>query len=123
LWDTCGQTNPKGLLSARIDNNRQIEFNPSEHPHFDHGYAVTSHGSQGLPPNAFSVTLKLGSTRTCSTPASATFPSPSRASHEVRLFTDDMAKLEPQLAAEVSKTRRPPLWKSISLHPQHSELE
>jgi hypothetical protein len=32
---------PDGLLSARLDNNRQIEFNPSEHRHLDHGYAVT----------------------------------------------------------------------------------
>ena len=25
-----------------------VQFNASEHPHFDHGYAVTSHSSQGL---------------------------------------------------------------------------
>jgi ATP-dependent exoDNAse (exonuclease V) alpha subunit len=33
--------------SARLDNNRQIEFKASEHRHSDHGYAVTSHSSQG----------------------------------------------------------------------------
>jgi ATP-dependent exoDNAse (exonuclease V) alpha subunit len=37
-----------GRISARLDNNRQIEFDPVEHRHFDHGYAVTSHSSQGL---------------------------------------------------------------------------
>jgi ATP-dependent exoDNAse (exonuclease V) alpha subunit len=37
-----------GRVSVRLDNNRQIEFNASEHRHFDHGYAVTSHSSQGL---------------------------------------------------------------------------
>jgi hypothetical protein len=37
-----------GAISARLDNARQIEFNASEHRHFDHGYAVTSHNSQGL---------------------------------------------------------------------------
>jgi ATP-dependent exoDNAse (exonuclease V) alpha subunit len=31
-----------------LDNNREIEFNGGEHRHFDHGYAVTSHSSQGL---------------------------------------------------------------------------
>jgi hypothetical protein len=35
-------------LSVRLDNGRQIEFNPNEHRHLDHGYAVTSHSSQGL---------------------------------------------------------------------------
>ena len=39
---------PGGRISARLDNNRQIEFNATEHRHFDHGYAVTSHSSQGL---------------------------------------------------------------------------
>src|ERR1700733_7097307 len=37
-----------GLITARLDNNRRIEFNAQEHRHFDHGYAVTSHSSQGL---------------------------------------------------------------------------
>lgn len=37
---------PDGRLSARLDNHRQIEFNASEHRHFDHSYAVTSHSSQ-----------------------------------------------------------------------------
>ena len=39
---------PDGRVTARLDNNRQIEFNAREHRHFDHGYAVTSHSSQGL---------------------------------------------------------------------------
>jgi len=30
-----------GQITARLDNNRRIEFNASEHRHFDHGYAVT----------------------------------------------------------------------------------
>ena len=39
---------PNGQITARLDNNRRIEFNANEHRHFDHGYAVTSHSSQGL---------------------------------------------------------------------------
>lgn len=45
---TIEAIHPGGQLSARLDNNRQIEFNASEHRHLDHGYAVTSHNSQGL---------------------------------------------------------------------------
>jgi ATP-dependent exoDNAse (exonuclease V) alpha subunit len=37
-----------GCISVRLDNNRLIEFDPNEHRHLDHGYAVTSHSSQGL---------------------------------------------------------------------------
>ncbi len=39
---------PDGRISARLDDSRQIDFNAAEHRHFDHGYAVTSHSSQGL---------------------------------------------------------------------------
>jgi hypothetical protein len=39
---------PDGQITARLDNDRRIEFNASDHRHFDHGYAVTSHSSQGL---------------------------------------------------------------------------
>ena len=39
---------PDGRISARLDDNRKIDFDSREHRHFDHGYAVTSHSSQGL---------------------------------------------------------------------------
>jgi ATP-dependent exoDNAse (exonuclease V) alpha subunit len=42
---------PDGQVTARLDNNHQIEFNAGDHRHFDHGYAVTSHSSQGLTAN------------------------------------------------------------------------
>jgi conjugative relaxase-like TrwC/TraI family protein len=94
---------PDGRLSARLDNNRQIEFNASEHRHFDHGYAVTSHSSQGL-----TAERVLVHTDTKVHPdllnSRFAYVSISRASHEATLFTDDMAKLGPQLGADVSKT-------------------
>src|SRR4030081_920954 len=39
---------PDSRMVVRLDNNRQVEFNVTENRHFDHGYAVTSHSSQGL---------------------------------------------------------------------------
>src|SRR6185437_9888485 len=39
---------PDGRIAARLDDDRRIEFNVVNHRHFDHGYAVTSHSSQGL---------------------------------------------------------------------------
>lgn len=35
-------------IIARLEGGRQIDFNAAEHRHFDHGYAVTSHGAQAL---------------------------------------------------------------------------
>ena len=84
----------------RLDSNRHIQFNASEHRHFDHGYAVTSHSAQGLTAERVLVnadTADLLNSR-------FGYVAVSRASHEATLFTDDIAKLGPQLGADVSKT-------------------
>jgi hypothetical protein len=94
---------PDGRLSALLDNGRQIEFNPSEHRHFDHGYAVTSHSSQGLTAERVLVHADTGVHPDLLNSRFA-YVSISRASYDATLFTDDMAKLVPQLGAEVSKT-------------------
>jgi conjugative relaxase-like TrwC/TraI family protein len=92
-----------GRLSARLDNNSQIEFNAREHRHFDHGYAVTSHSSQGLTAERV---LVHADTKVHPDLLNSRFAyvSISRASQEATLFTDDVAKLSRQLGADVSKT-------------------
>src|SRR6202035_5501348 len=90
-------------LSIRLDNNRQIEFNPNEHRHLDHGYAVTSHSSQGLTAERVLVHADA-SVHPDLLNSRFAYVSISRASQQAMLFTDDMAKLGPQLAADVSKT-------------------
>jgi conjugative relaxase-like TrwC/TraI family protein len=92
-----------GRISARLDNNRQTEFNANEHGHFDHGYAVTSHSSQGLTAERVLVHADT-SVHPDLLNSRFAYVSISRASHDVTLFTDDMAKLGPQLTADVSKT-------------------
>jgi len=94
---------PDGRLSARLDNNRQIEFKASEHRHFDHGYAVTSHSSQGLTAERVLVHADT-SVHPDLLNSRFGYVSISRASHEATLFTDDVAKLAPQLGADTSKT-------------------
>ena len=92
-----------GRISTRLDNNRNIEFAPTEHCHFDHGYAVTSHSAQGLTAERVlihadtSVHPDLLNSRFA-------YVSISRASHQADLFTDNLRKLAPQLSIEVSKT-------------------
>jgi ATP-dependent exoDNAse (exonuclease V) alpha subunit len=92
-----------GLITARLDNNRRIEFDASEYRHFDHGYAVTSHSSQGLTAERVLVNADTG-VHPDLLNSRFGYVSISRASHEATLFTDDMTKLNPQLSADVSKT-------------------
>jgi ATP-dependent exoDNAse (exonuclease V) alpha subunit len=100
---TIEAIHPDGRLSARVDSSRQIEFSASEHRHFDHGYAVTSHSSQGLTAERVLVHAD-SSVHPDLLNSRFGYVSISRASHEATLFTDDLAKLGPRLGADVSKT-------------------
>lgn len=94
---------PDGRIFARLDNNRQVEFNAQEHRHFDHGYAVTSHSSQGLTAERVLVNADTN-VHPDLLNSRFGYVSISRASHEATVFTNDMAKLSPQLSTDASKT-------------------
>jgi ATP-dependent exoDNAse (exonuclease V) alpha subunit len=81
-------------MSVRLDNN-QIQFNPKEHRHFEHGYAVTSHSSQG--PTAEPVLIHADTSVHPDLLLNSRFGyvSISRASHEATLFTDDLVNSGP----------------------------
>ena len=123
---------PDGRLSVRLDNNRQIEFNPNEHRHLDHGYAVTSHSAQGLTAERVLVHADT-SVHPDLLNSRFGYVSISRASHEATLFTDDMAKLGPQLGSRCledlrlgnhsSFIHRPGNWHaSLMVFPIYSSL-
>jgi conjugative relaxase-like TrwC/TraI family protein len=94
---------PGDRITARLDDNRQIEFNAAEHRHFDHGYAVTSHSAQGVTAERVLVHADT-SVHPDLLNSRFGYVSISRASHEVTLFTDDAAKLAQQIGAEITKT-------------------
>jgi ATP-dependent exoDNAse (exonuclease V) alpha subunit len=92
-----------GRIAARLDDNRQIEFNAAEHRHFDHGYAVTSHSSQGL--TAERVLIHADTTVHPDLLSSRFgYVATSRASHEATIFTDDLNRLGQQISHDASKT-------------------
>lgn len=94
---------PEGRVTARLESGREVRFDPTEHRHFDHGYAVTSHSAQGLTAERVLVNADT-SVHPDLLNSRFGYVSISRASHEVTLFTDNLAKLGPQLSADVSKT-------------------
>ena len=107
---------PDSRMVVRLDNNRQVEFNVTEHRHFDHGYAVTSHSSQGLTAERV---LVHADTSVHSDLLNSRFGyvSISRASHEAIVFTNDATKLGELLSAEVSKTSALEIGTSPSVRP------
>ena len=107
---------PDGRIAARLDDNRQIEFKATEHRHFDHGYAVTSHSAQGLTSERV---LIHADTNVHPDLLNSRFGyvSVSRASHEVTVFTNNADKLGQHLGAETSKTSALEISQSIPTSP------
>ena len=92
-----------GRITARLDDNRQIEFKAAEHRHFDHGYAVTSHSAQGLTSERVLIHADTG-VHPDLLNSRFGYVSISRASHEATIFTNDSSKLGQQLGTEITKT-------------------
>ncbi len=94
---------PDGRIKVHLDSGREVDFDPAEHRHFDHGYAVTSHSSQGLTCERVLIHADTG-VHPDLLNSRFGYVSVSRASQEATIFTDNLSKLIPQLNADVSKT-------------------
>jgi len=108
-----------GEMTVRMDGgkDRAVTFDPAEMRHFDHGYAVTSHSSQGLTSERVLVNMdtnvhpELINTRFA-------YVSVSRASHDAQIFTNNLAQLAPQLSTDISKTSAIKIGQSALLSPE-----
>jgi len=83
--------------------DRTVTFDPREIRHFDHGYAVTSHSSQGLTSERVLVNMDTQVHPELINGRFA-YVSVSRASHDAQVFTNDAANLAESLSKYLSKT-------------------
>jgi conjugative relaxase-like TrwC/TraI family protein len=92
-------------LTVLMDGKEQrsVNFNPAEFRQFDHGYAVTSHSSQGLTADRVIVNIDTDSSRSLINNRLA-YVAISRASHDARIYTNNAATLGARLATDVTKT-------------------
>ncbi|MBW4028049.1 MAG: relaxase domain-containing protein [Acidobacteria bacterium] len=94
-----------GKICVRMDGarDRTVHFDAKGMRHFDHGYAVTSHSSQGLTSERVLVNMdtevhpELINSRFA-------YVSVSRASHDAQIFTNDAGSLTSKLSHDVSKS-------------------
>ncbi len=101
---TIQQIGEARKITVRMDSDKEkpVMFDPAEMRHFDHGYAVTSHSSQGLTSERVLVNMdtnvhpELINTRFA-------YVSVSRASQDAQIFTNDAATLAESLSRDVSK--------------------
>jgi ATP-dependent exoDNAse (exonuclease V) alpha subunit len=91
-----------GRLSLTMDGGRAVELDPEKHPHLDHGYAVTSHSSQGQTADRvlIHVDTELGAKDLLNNRMA--YVAVSRGAHDAQLFTNDREKLSSALGHDVS---------------------
>jgi conjugative relaxase-like TrwC/TraI family protein len=94
-----------GQMTVRLDGKqpREITFDTSQFRQFDYGYAVTSHSSQGLTAARVLANIDTESSRMLINTRLA-YVAVSRASDDVRIYTNDAETLGQRLAADISKT-------------------
>jgi conjugative relaxase-like TrwC/TraI family protein len=93
-----------GRLSLKMDDGgREVQLDLRQHPHLDHGYAVTSHSSQGQTAERvlINVDTELGARDLLN--SRMAYVSISRGAHDAQLFTNDREKLPAALGHEVSR--------------------
>ena len=84
-------------------DGRAVEFNAAEHSHFDHGYAVTSHSSQGLTADRVLINIDTNANPQLINSRFA-YVAVSRASIDAEIYTNDSADLGQRLSGDVSKS-------------------
>jgi ATP-dependent exoDNAse (exonuclease V) alpha subunit len=89
-------------IALKMEDGRNVEIDPTKHPHLDHGYAVTSHSSQGQTAERVLVHVdtELGVKDLLNNRMA--YVAISRGAHDAQLFTNDREKLPLALGHDVS---------------------
>jgi ATP-dependent exoDNAse (exonuclease V) alpha subunit len=91
-----------GRLRLKMDGGRTAELDPRKHPHLDHGYAMTSHSSQGQTADRvlIHVDTELGAKDLLN--SRMAYVSVSRGRYDVQMYTNNAPLLAQELSRDVS---------------------
>jgi ATP-dependent exoDNAse (exonuclease V) alpha subunit len=91
-----------GSMRLKMDGGRAVEIDPCQHPHLDHGYAVTSHSSQGQTAERVLINVDTELAARDLLNSRMAYVAVSRGAHDAQIFTNDVAGLPRALGHEVS---------------------
>jgi len=91
-----------GRLCLRMDGGRAVELDPRKHLHLDHGYAMTSHSSQGQTADRvlIHVDTELGAKDLLN--SRMAYVSVSRGRYDAQIYTNNAQTLGQELSRDVS---------------------
>jgi conjugative relaxase-like TrwC/TraI family protein len=92
-----------GNLQLRMDTERSVAFNVKQHPHLDHGYAVTSHSSQGQTADRVLVHVDTEQAGEKLVNRRLAYVAVSRGRYDAQLYTNDKTHLTEQFSRNVSR--------------------
>lgn len=115
---------PDGRLSLKLDGGRDVQLDPREHPHLDHGYAVTSHSSQGQTAERVLIHVDTELAAKDLLNSRMAYVAVSRGAEDAQLYTNDRAKLPEALGHDVSheSAHAPTMKPEQSIKPPQPEI-
>jgi len=93
---------PDGSMRLKLDSGRSMGYEPQHHPHLDHGYAVTSHSSQGQTAERVLIHVDTNLAAKDLLNRRMAYVSVSRGQWDAQIFTNDRRKLPQALGHDVS---------------------
>jgi len=99
---TVERVDANGRMEIRWDSGRAASFDAQERRHFDYGYAVTSHSSQGQTAGRVLVHVETDRASEKLVNQRLAYVAVSRGQYDARIYTDDKVKLSRALDRDVS---------------------
>jgi conjugative relaxase-like TrwC/TraI family protein len=91
-----------GRMNLKMDGGRAVSIDPKQHPHLDHGYAVTSHASQGQTADRVFIHVDTELAAKDLLNHRMAYVAVSRGAHDAQIFTNDRDQLAQVLSRDVS---------------------
>lgn len=101
---TITRLSKDGSASLRMDSGKTVDVSLASFRHLDHGYAVTSHSSQGTTTDRVLLHVNLDQNHRNLVNSRLAYVGISRARHDVQIYTSNVAQLGQRLGQEVSKS-------------------
>jgi len=93
-----------GRIGLKMDGGRSVSIDPREYPHLDHGYAVTSHSSQGQTADRVLINIDTALGAKDLLNNRMAYVAVSRGAQDAQIFTNDRQQLPQALGRDVSHT-------------------
>jgi conjugative relaxase-like TrwC/TraI family protein len=113
-----------GQMRLKMDGGRDVQLDPREHPHLDHGYAVTSHSSQGQTAERVLIHVDTELAAKDLLNSRMAYVAVSRGAEDAQVYTNDRAKLPEALGHDVSheSAHMPAIKPEQSITPPQPEI-